>query len=169
MEAASEVRDFPAAARLRQSAFRGAAWGVLGCAGGVFAALLVTAILPPELRGKSAAEAILQGRVSAGVAVFLACVFAPLWETFIGQLLPLEILRKLKVRPVLAIALAALLFGFGHVLNGGLAHGLVATVAGTILALLYTRERAAGVLCAFTAAAVAHAVNNGIMLLAASV
>ncbi len=122
---------------------------------------LVFFFLPPELWGNSAAANLAR---ATPLGLFLALLFyAPLLETFMGQLLPMELARRLGARPAACVLLSGLLFGCGHYLNGGVAHGLTTFVGGSLFACAYTALRPAGAWPAFVAAASMHATHNGIL------
>jgi hypothetical protein len=143
-----------------------AAWGT--CLGivGTFCALLVGSLvqhfLPPELWGHSAASGL--GGLGWFGVFMAAVVYAPLIETLLGQVLPIELLRRLRAGPPAAVLLSALLFGAGHYLNGGLAHGITSFFSGAVFACAYLALRRTGPGPACLAACTAHAVQNGTVL-----
>lgn len=95
--------------------------------------------------------------------LLLAIVWAPLWETLIAQLIPLELLARCDWR--LRVLVSALLFSGGHVLSGaGMGQALSTLVGGAAWALLYLAFRQRGRSAAFAAAAAGHAANNLIVL-----
>lgn len=72
--------------------------------------------------------------------IVLGCVAAPLIETAVNQWLCLRILKKLRCRAGVAIAISALLFGVAHNYSG--ASILFASFAGAILATVFVIEDA---------------------------
>ncbi len=56
--------------------------------------------------------------------------------------------------------MSAALFGGGHCLNGGIAHGASTFSAGLVFAYGYTLVRSQGFWAAFVAASTAHAAHN---------
>lgn len=139
---------------------------LIGIASPVLASLLVillTMYLPPEWLGQSAANHPL--RSSPAFIFFAAVVFAPLFETIIGQVLPIELIRRLSTRPWACIALSAAVFSLGHVANGaGLLHGLSTFLGGVMFGFVYVGMRHNGPLSAYLSAAIAHATHNAMML-----
>jgi hypothetical protein len=119
---------------------------------------ILMALVPPELLGKSAAAHL--GQMRPGWIVIMTVVYAPLVETLLAQLLPIEIARRLGAGPLLCILPSAFLFGLGHFLNGGLAHGTTTFFGGLVLACAYVALRRAGSGPAFVAAATTHAFMN---------
>ncbi len=154
--AMAERRPLPAAVLLGSSA------GLAGLLCAFVVGKAVLYFMPPELWGNSAAAGL--GRLGWGWAFFLAVVFAPLFETAVGQVLPMELVRRLGARPGFGILLSGLVFGVGHYLNGGLAHGVTTFVGGLVFACAYAALRPTGIGPAFVAAATAHAVQNGLVL-----
>lgn len=116
------------------------------------------AVFPPELWGHSAAAGL--ARLTP-VGVFLAAViYAPVVETVLGQVLPIEAAHRLGAPPLACVLLSALVFACGHYLNGGLAHGTTSFFSGMLFACAYVNMRWAGIAPAVLAAATAHAVQN---------
>ena len=129
-------------------------------AGAVGAALYAT--LGGEGVGPSAAEALLSAREPW---LFLAAVLlVPTVETLVGQLAPIELLRRLKAPTALSVAVSALVFGLGHYVNGGLGHGLTSFAAGVVFAIAYLASRARSVPQAFACACCCHASHNFLFL-----
>lgn len=148
----------------RYAALVGAGIGVLSAGLGVVAASVLMSLLPREIAGKSAADFI---SAMSGAAVLLWGVFLiPLWETFIAQLLPLELARKIGFNDTACILVGTLLFGAGHYLNGGLGHGLCALISGALFSTGYMTMRPWGYLPAVWASYIAHALNNSLFLYA---
>ena len=81
-----------------------------------------------------------------------------------GQLAPIELLRRLKAPAPLSLAVSALLFGFGHYHNGGFAHGLTSLAAGVFFAIAYLAFRTRSVPQAFACAWCCHASHNFLFL-----
>lgn len=122
-----------------------------------FAALSL--FLPRSEWGTSAAVSVVQ--TSTVSLFFLAVLFIPIYETLLAQVLPIEIIRRIGGNRLICIALSALLFGGGHYVNGGLAHGVMTFVGG---AVLYTLVRSQGFWPAFVTASIAHAIHNFVLL-----
>jgi hypothetical protein len=119
--------------------------------------------VPDELRGKFAGAGLSNG--PHAWLLFLAIVFFPSFETIVAQVLPVELLRRLRAHCLFCVVASALLFGLGHFLNGGLVHGVTSFVAGCLLAYGYTAARIHGFWAAFITTAVAHTFNNAFLLL----
>lgn len=146
----------------RAAAMLGACLGIAGTLCALLVAGIVLQFLPPELWGHSAAAGL--DRLTP-VGVFLAAViYAPIIETALGQVLPMEAAHRLGAPPIACILLSALVFACGHYLNGGLAHGVTTFFGGLIFACAYVSMRWAGIAPAALAAATAHAVQNGTVL-----
>lgn len=139
----------------------GACVGLLGVVCGLVVAHAVLHFLPPEYWGKSGAAHL--DELGPAMMFFLMAVFAPVVETVLGQVLPMEAARRLGAGPGIQVVLSGLVWGGGHYASGGLAHGITAIFAGPIFACAYAVLRPAGVRPAFIAAATAHAMQNGIM------
>lgn len=151
-----EQRPLRAAARL------GACMGLVGVLCSFVIAKAVFHLVPPEQWGNSAAAGL--GRLGPIWMFFAAVVFAPVIETLLGQVLPMETARRLGAKPVVQVLLSGLVFGYGHYVNGGLAHGITTFFGGAIFASAYAALRTAGVWPACIAAGTAHAVQNGIAI-----
>jgi len=120
---------------------------------------LFMVLMPPELWGNSAAPYL--GQLSPARMILAAVVFAPLLETLLAQCLPIELARRLGAGPALCMLPSAFLFGLGHYLNGGPAHGATTLFGGLVFAGAYVALRAKGIGPAYMAAVTAHAVQNG--------
>ena len=126
-------------------------------------ALAAVALFTPQQLGGSAAAA-LRGASTATVFCFVV-VWAPLFETVIGQWLPLEVLRRYKVRASYSLLASAILFSLLHVMGGsGILHASMTLIAGGIFAASYLAARSLGLAPAYVAAATAHACSNGLIL-----
>ena len=126
-------------------------------------ALAAVALFTPQQLGGSAAAA-LRGASTATVFFFVV-VWAPLFETVIGQWLPLEVLRRYKVRASYSLLASAILFSLLHVMGGsGILHASMTLIAGGIFAASYLAARSLGLAPAYVAAATAHACSNGLLL-----
>ncbi|VXB30130.1 type II CAAX prenyl endopeptidase Rce1 family protein [Massilia sp. 9I] len=139
----------------------GSSMGPLGLLCAAIAYQLAGFFLPPELWGSSAASG-LRWFSPAGMVV-MVLVYAPLLET-LAQWLPIEIARRLDAGPLVWVLSSALLFGFGHYVNGGPLHGITSFCTGIVLACAYAALRREGVGPAYVAAASAHAVQNGMVI-----
>ena len=112
--------------------------------------------------GPSAARELLSAREPW---LFIAAVLVtPAVETLIGQLAPIELLRRLKAPAALSLAFSALLFGFGHYHNGGFWHGLTSFAAGVVFAFAYLAFRPRSVPQAFACAWCCYASHNFLFL-----
>jgi len=121
-------------------------------------ALLANTLLPEGWFGESAAGNL--GELSSWSFLLLGVILLPACESFFGQSLPTETLRRLRVPAPVCVMTSATLFGAAHWLNGGLGHGLTTFVTGNLLALAYWLCRPAGLCVAATAAYSAHAAHN---------
>ncbi len=139
----------------------GACLGLLGLLCGFVVSHAVLYFLPPERWGRSAAAHL--GGPGPAKMFFLMVVFAPVVETVLGQVLPMEAARRLGAGAGLQVLLSALVWSGGHYASGGTAHGITAFFAGLIFACAYAVLRPAGIRPAYLAAASAHAVQNGIL------
>lgn len=119
-------------------------------------------ILPQRFWGQSAGADVFN---QPAVAVFFdAVIFFPLFETIIGQVIPIEIVRRFGSNRGLWVFISALVFGGGHYLNGGPLHGLVAFSVGIVFASLYVVLRRNGPGSSFVGVATAHILHNAILL-----
>ncbi|MES2073912.1 MAG: CPBP family intramembrane glutamic endopeptidase [Pseudomonadota bacterium] len=126
----------------------------------LFMIISLLKLLPPELMGQSAAKAVFDANPNPFALFFSIVIFAPLFETLLAQLAPIEIARKLGARKVICVILSAFLFGLGHFLNGGLGHGLTTFCAGLVFAALYVNMRDEGPAASYWVTCIAHATNN---------
>lgn len=138
---------------------------VVGIASALTSIIVLTALhvlLPSELWDASAAAFL--GTLSTTAVFLLAVVVGPLFETLLGQVLPIETARQLGANALGCVALSAGAFGTGHYLNGGLAHGVTAAVSGGFFAWAYVLMRKRRWSTAFTSAFTAHATHNVLLL-----
>ncbi|NYE63384.1 hypothetical protein FHW58_004614 [Duganella sp. 1224] len=147
----------------RSALLLGAGTGLLSASLGATVACLLQALLPRQILGPSAAAAL--ANLAPWSLLVMGGFLIPLWETCAAQWLPLEMGRLAGFNDIACVALAAMVFGAGHYLNGGLAHGVCAAIAGALFATAYLVMRPCGYLPAFWASFVAHAVNNLLLLL----
>lgn len=150
----SQVENRP----YRFASLVGACIGVVSSGLGVIAISLMLVLLPREILGQSAAVSL--SSVGTLGVLFLGVFFIPFLETFIAQLLPLELAKRIGFNDKACVAVGAIVFGLGHYLNGGLGHGLCAAIAGALFATGYVTMRPWGYFPAFWASYVAHALNN---------
>ncbi|RZJ84303.1 MAG: CPBP family intramembrane metalloprotease [Massilia sp.] len=147
---------------LLSAAALGACLGIVSSFCSVILLPIALRLLPPEQWGNSAAVG-LDGSGPGGI--FLAAVvFAPLIETLLGQLIPVEIAHRLGANALVCVLLSALVFGGGHVVNGGLVHGISSFFAGLVFACAYAGMRWSGIGRGFVAAGAAHAVHNMVVI-----
>jgi len=151
-----ERRPYRAAAAL------GACLGIVGTLCTLCVIGVVLQFLPPEQWGHSAAAGL--GRFGPAWIFLIAVVYAPVVETLLAQVLPMELAHRLGAPSSACVLLSGLVFACGHYLNGGLAHGMTTFFGGMILACAYVAMRWAGVGPAVLAAGTAHAVQNGTVL-----
>ena len=138
---------------------------ILGIFGTILCLVFLAAVqrfLPIAQWGKSAASNLAE--LSQVALFFVAVVFAPVFETFVGQVIPIEFARHFRANKFIGIILGGTVFGLGHLLNGGVLHGLSAFIGGTVFSLGYVTFRQVGICPAFIAAATAHAVQNATLL-----
>jgi hypothetical protein len=131
---------------------------MLSMPGSLGTATLAAVLLPDGWFGESAAKSI--GELDSWGFLLLGVLLLPAWETLIGQCLPVELLRRLRMAPLACVIASAAVFGAGHWLAGGLGHGLATFTTGTVFALAYWLCRPAGFWHASSAAYAAHAAHN---------
>jgi hypothetical protein len=124
---------------------------------------LLHVVLPRSYWGPSAAAGL--GGLPSATLFLVAVLPVPLVETFIGQVLPIEMARRLGFGSGVQILASAVLFGAGHFLNGGLAHGATTFSAGLVFAFGYVLARPNGFRSAALAAWTTHATHNVVLLL----
>lgn len=144
----------------------GVMWGGASFVCAMLVLMVLKLVLPLTLWGGNAGAGALNA--SLGMQIMAALVWAPLFETFVGQLLPQEVLRRFSVSPGFCIATGSALWAIGHYLSGGVAHGLVALFAGAIFAFIYLRYRRCGLAVGYWTTAIAHLTHNALVLVAAS-
>ena len=134
---------------------------IIGIASVVLVIVVIGPILilfSPEARGPSAAAYI--SGLSPVVLFFYGVLIVPCWETLIAQLFPIELAKRLGFNETACIVICAIIFGFGHYINGGIGHGLGTLIGGALFALSYVILRPWGYLPAFWASYTAHSLNN---------
>lgn len=101
---------------------------------------------------------------SPAIVFLMVTLWAPLFETLAAQVLPIALLRRCTPSQPLWISTSALLFSLGHVLGGGgRVQAVLTFLLGAAFADGYVRWLPRGGWRAFGAAALAHAVNNGVL------
>ena len=141
-------------------------WAVLTCILCFAILAAAKALLPPQYWGVHTGLARFQREMSLPLLLFWVVIYSPILETFLGQLLPLEILRRLHVGQPVSIFIGSILWGIVHYLSGGLLHAIVALGSGAMFSLVYLRYREPGVAPAYATTALARAVNNALLLVA---
>ena len=95
------------------------------------------------------------------VAIFVVLI-GPFFETFIAQLLPIEIINnvlKTKYKKTISILISSILFGIAHYYNT--CYILFAFFMGVVFALIYTKtEDRFDKVYAFFTVFIVHALNN---------
>jgi hypothetical protein len=148
---------------MRGAMLLGSCAGTINCLVCVPLALAAMALLTPQQLGGSAV-ASLEGTGTA-MMFWMVVVWAPLFETVLGQWLPIELLRRFKVPAMYCLLASASLFSLGHVMSGaGFLHGSMTFIAGCTFAASYLAARSMGPGPAYVAAATAHASSNGLLL-----
>ena len=124
---------------------------------------LIFGLIPEGIRGRSAAAHL--ANMSAGSIFFAAVCFAPLLETLPGQVLPIELTRRLGLGSTACVLISASTFSLGHVASGaGVGHALATFIGGLVLAGCYAWVRIVGWRSSYVAAATAHATCNFILI-----
>lgn len=139
------------------------AGGLAGVAAFALGQSLLTLLLsaPPSDEPLAADKIFATGNI--WLISLMAVGWAPLFETAVGQWLPIELLRRLGAPPWARLLASAGIFSAGHVLNGGGAlQGVLAFLFGALLAALYLRFRDKGQGSAFAAAWACHCANNSL-------
>ena len=144
--------------RYRVATLIGASVGIVSSILTMIFVSLMFSLLPREYLGQSAASS-LSGVSSLGM-FSLGVLFIPFWETFIGQLVPLELAKTIGFGEKACIVVGSTVFAAGHFLNGGLAHGASAAIGGALFSISYIAMRPWGYLPAFWASDIAHVTNN---------
>ena len=124
--------------------------------------LMLRHFVPLEHWGASAAGSL--GHLSSMALFVFAAITTPLFETVIGQLIPIELARYFGAKALVCVLTGGAVFGLGHFVNGGVVHGIAAFLAGSIFSYGYVRSRHAGAAAAYLAAATAHGVHNAVLL-----
>jgi membrane protease YdiL (CAAX protease family) len=159
----TSLRELFAAKPVRSAICAGAFAGAVSALVALLIVLVMTANFSGSEMGGSAAS-FLVGRSQATFFV-IGVLWAPLFETIIGQIIPLEFLRLLGVNVLFCLLISAGLFAFGHYLNGAGMLQMTATFAGgAIFSGSYLALRALGLWPAYIAAATAHATHNGLLM-----
>lgn len=126
------------------------------------AAGLLFLTFPEDVLGGAAAQGLIG---KPGWYIFLsAVVLAPLFETIVGQLLPIELARRVGASDQMCIFISATLFGLGHFYSGGIASAVATFIGGGVFAYAYVSVRERGVGASYMAAVSAHAGHNALLL-----
>lgn len=157
---------FKARVPVLRNALQAFGWAVATCLL-CFAILFVAkALLPPQYWGAHTGLARFQREMSLPLLLFWVVIYSPILETFLGQLLPLEILKRFGAGQPLSVLIGSILWGIVHYLSGGLLHAIVALGSGAMFSLVYLRYREPGVAAAYATTAFARACNNSLLLIA---
>ena len=148
----------------------GAAFARATCVGALIAALLLLlswllfAMLGAAHIGGLAGAPVFE---RGSIAIFFAAViWAPLFETLIGQTIPIAGLIRFGAPHSIAIVTSAMLFSAGHMaLGGGLAQGMITLVGGLCFASVFAANMRGSFARAFGLTATAHASSNALVLL----
>lgn len=95
---------------------------------------------------------------------FAAIVFAPLFETVVGQILPIELARRVGASDQVCILVSATLFSLGHLYSGGLANAVATFLGGGVFAYAYVSVRERGVGAGYIASVCAHGGHNALLI-----
>ena len=141
-------------------------WAVLTCILCFAILAAAKALLPPQYWGVHTGLARFQREMSLPLLLFWVVIYSPILETFLGQLLPLEILRRFGIGQPLSIFIGAILWAIVHFISGGLLHAIVALGSGAMFSFVYLRYRGPSVAVAYATTAFARACNNIAILVA---
>src|SRR5450830_2085528 len=147
-------------------ALAGLGWGVLTCLLCFVILTLTKWLLPSQYWGAHTGLAKFKREMSLPLLVFWVIIYSPILETFLGQLLPLEILKRMRVNRQWSIFISAILWAIVHFISGGLLHGIVALGSGAMFSFVYLRYRAPGVAVAYATTTFSRACNNIAILVA---
>ena len=132
--------------------------------------MVVLWLLEPLLRDRTvklAGAAVLQSGDWFSI-FFLAVLWAPVFETLAGQLLPIALVRRFSTSTGPAMIAGGAVFSLGHMSNGGgWEQGVITAIAGAVFSWRYVRGLDYGMPGAITLTAVVHASNNALLLCAA--
>jgi hypothetical protein len=140
----------------------GCCFGVASALVGMLCLAMMEAFLPKALWGTSAAASI--AGLSNGGLFFVAVLWIPFFESFIGQLLPIEISRRIGLNRVFCVLVSAATFALGHYLNGGLAHGISNFFGGAIFPCACITMRAYGYWPAYLSTYTAHSIRAFLLM-----
>lgn len=144
----------------------GSCLGMVSAIAGIACLFAMRALLPKALWGPSAAASMTEFSNAGFFLLGVVCV--PFIETFMGQLLPVEICRRIGLNRAMCVLASAIVFALGHFLNGGLAHGIAALVGGSVFAGAYVIVRAGGYLPSCLSAYTAHMTHNFLLFYVAA-
>ena len=98
--------------------------------------------------------------------LFAAVFWAPIFETLIGQLVPIGVMTWFGVRSAIAVFSSAAVFSAGHMASGGgIGQGVVTFGAGLLFATVFAANAGSGLGRASLFTATAHATNNALLIL----
>jgi len=90
-------------------------------------------------------------------------IWAPLFETPIGQTIPIAGLARFGARLSIAIVTSAILFSAGHMASGGgMAQGIITLVGGLCFAGVFAANTRVSLARASGLTATAHATSNAL-------
>lgn len=149
---------------LGQGVTRAIAFGGIAAAILLLLSSLVFALIGPANVGSLAAAPVF--KIGWFFTILAAVIWAPLWETLIGQIIPISLLTSLNARPSIAIVSSATLFSAGHIAyGGGIGQGMVTFAAGLLFASLFAANARPGIGRASLFTGAAHATNNALLIL----
>lgn len=137
----------------------------VGCGMALLGLLIafIASLVSPEGSGALAGAKVFEQGSMTILAV--ALLWAPCFETLVGQFLPVTVVRLFTKAELPAVVCSGLVFGLGHMAGGGGAvQGILTTVTGTIFAAVYVANIGLGRIRASLLTAWAHCVNNALVL-----
>ncbi|MTV41151.1 hypothetical protein [Duganella radicis] len=126
---------------------------------------VVAQLYPRAFDSPIAAQAIFNSN-SLLTTILVVLIWAPIFETIIGQVIPVAIFKFFTTKKSLWIVGAGLVFSIGHVFGGaGITQFVITLGYGLIFSASYVYWCSTGTLVATIAVAVMHFANNAVVFM----
>ena len=138
--------------------------GLITCAISMFLIWIFVTLFGAGSFGSIAGAELFKSESIFFIGVMTLC-WAPLFESVLGQVIPVELVRTVSTSKIPCITVSAFIFSIGHFSGGaGWGQSFLTFLVGLPLAALYVRFRPQGIVRSFTASAIAHATHNASIL-----
>lgn len=136
----------------------------LGLAAVSVSASYVLSLFFPDIVDKVAGKTLFR-ESSTLQLIFVLLIWAPAFETVLGQFIPITIIRFITKSNTSAIVCSALTYSLGHMLGGGgIAQGVMTALMGGVFAWLYLAYMESGKFVTVVMIAWTHSLHNAVLL-----